>query len=100
MESLVFHLNYSENTGIAVWNEVHSSIKERLQRGSIKVMIEPEIVAPPRQTLEQIIEENERSGVEYVVPAEKFLEMANKYLENETFDIAGEIEKYKQEVKR
>ncbi len=96
MESLVFHLNYSENTSIDVWNEVHSSIQERLQRGSIKVMIEPEIVAPPRPTLEQIIEEHERSGVEYVVPFEDFSAIVEKLETDEYFDAVGEILKYKQ----
>lgn len=100
MESLVFHLNYSENTEIDVWNEVHASIKNRFPQGSIKVLIETEPEAVPKRSLEQMLEESSRETVEYAVPADEFLAMAEQLLHDESFDIAAKIATYKREVKR
>jgi hypothetical protein len=100
MESLVFHLNYSENTGIDVWKDVHAGVKQHFQRGSIKVLIEPEADSMPPLTLAQIIEENERAGVEYVVPYSDFSSIVAKLEDDENFDAVGEIAKYKREVEQ
>lgn len=98
MESLVFHLNYSENTEIDVWKEVHASIKNRFTQGSIKVLIEKEPEAVPKRSLEQMLEDNAREGFEYAVPADDFLAMAEQLFNDESFDIAGKIATYKREV--
>jgi predicted nucleic acid-binding protein len=97
MESLVFHLNYSENTGIDVWNDVHAGVKQHFRRGSIKVLIEPEADFMTPLTLAEVIEQNERAGVEYVVPYADFSKIVAQLEADENFDAIGEILTYKQE---
>ena len=49
----------------------------------------------PKQTLSEMIAERGADPVRYVVPGEVFSQLADSFLEDEDFDIAGEIKKYK-----
>lgn len=59
---------------------------------SVKRLIK---VVEPTQTLSEMVTERDSDQVEYSVPGADFSRLADRFLDDEEFDIAGEIENYK-----
>ena len=59
---------------------------------SVKRLIK---VVEPTQTLSEMVAERDSDRVEYSVPGAVFSRLADRFLDDEEFDIAGEIENYK-----
>ncbi len=57
-----------------------------------------DVSTEPEQTVSEMVAERESDSTQYIVPGAVFAKLADSFLEDEEFDIASEIKKYKAET--
>lgn len=74
------------------------ALKSLFQNSEIAISVQRvNGAAKPQQTFSEMVADRANDPVSYVVPGEVFSELADRLLEDEGFDIAAEIKKYKLE---
>ena len=90
MDSIVFHLDSQELDLAFV-----KSLKSLFKGQKLTITVTPEAKEITNPDLLAKLARNEQSTVEYTIPAKDFTTLANRFLENNDFDVVEAIKSYK-----
>lgn len=89
MDSIVFHLDSQELDLAFV-----KSLKSLFKGQKLTITVTPEAKEITNPVLAKLAR-NEQSTVEYTIPAKDFTTLADRFLENNDFDVVEAIKSYK-----